>query len=143
MTELYGVPIARGLAVRPVVRRLIDFLNANDVQVWIVSASPEIAVRTAMQRFDLPGNLIGLRNKLDEGIISTEVDAPYSISEGKVDCIRALIDDCSRPVFAIGDSIHDLPMIAYADIPAVVDCTEKLTKEARRRGWYVLPVSAA
>jgi hypothetical protein len=33
MTELYGVSIARGLAVRPVMRRLIDFLNAIDVQL--------------------------------------------------------------------------------------------------------------
>jgi phosphoserine phosphatase len=138
-SELYGVPIARGLAVRPAVRKLIDFSEANGVQVWIVSASPEIAVRTAMRRFGLPGKLIALRNKMDHAVISMDLDAPYSIGEGKVDCIRTFIDDGKRPLFGLGDSIYDLPMIEYADIRAVVDCGNALTKAARRRGWFILP----
>src|ERR1700737_2951462 len=58
--------LARGLGVPPALRRLIDFSEANAVQVWIVSASPEIVVRTAMKRFGLPGKLIALRNKTDD-----------------------------------------------------------------------------
>jgi phosphoserine phosphatase len=138
-SELYGVPIARGLAVRPAARRLIDFSEGIGVQVWIVSASPEIAVRTAMRRFGLPGKLIALRHKMDHAVMSMDVDAPYSIGEGKVDCIRTFIDDGKRPLFGIGDSIHDLPMIEYADIRAVVDCGNALTRAARRRGWFILP----
>jgi phosphoserine phosphatase len=60
MEELYGIRIARGLAVRPALRRLIDFLHDNKVQVWIVSASAEIAVRTAMKYFGLSAKLIAL-----------------------------------------------------------------------------------
>jgi phosphoserine phosphatase len=137
VSELYGVPIAGGLAVRPVLRRLIDFLEANDVKVWIVSASPEIAVQTAMKCFGLPGKLIALRNKLDDAVISMDLDEPYSIREGKVDCIRMFIDAENRPLFGIGDSMHDLPMIEYADIHAVVDCDNALTMEATRRGWFI------
>jgi phosphoserine phosphatase len=40
-----------------------------------------------------------------------ELDAPYSIGEGKVDCIRTFIAAGNRPLFGIGDSMHDLPMI--------------------------------
>ena len=138
MEELYGIRIARGLAVRPALRRLIDFLHDNKVQVWIVSASAEIAVRTAMKYFGLSAKLIALRNKLEGGVISTDLDAPYSIREGKVDCIRTLIDAYHRPVLAIGDSVHDVPMLEYAHISAVVDCNEKLIKEARRRDWFIL-----
>ena len=141
-SELYGVPIARGLGVRPALRGLIDFSEANAVQVWIVSASPEIVVRTAMKRFGLPGKLIALRNKTDDSVISMELDAPYSIGEGKVDCIRTFIAAGNRPLFGIGDSMHDLPMIEYADIHAVVDCGNALTQEARRRGWFILPSRA-
>jgi phosphoserine phosphatase len=137
--ELYGVPIAVGLAVRPALRTLIDFCRANDVRIWIVSASPEIAVRTAMQRFGLPGQLIALRNRMANALLSSEVDEPYPIGEGKVDCIKAFIDRHTRPLLAIGDSIYDLPMIEYADVHAVVDCNNALTTEARRRGWFVLP----
>jgi phosphoserine phosphatase len=141
-SELYGVPIARGLGVRPALRGLIDFSEANAVQVWIVSASPEMVVRTAMKRFGLPGKLIALRNKTDDSVISMEFDAPYSIGEGKVDCIKTFIDAGNRPLFGIGDSMHDLPMIEYADIHAVVDCGNALTQEAPRRGWFILPSRA-
>jgi phosphoserine phosphatase len=140
--ELYGVTIARGLAVRTDLRNLIDFSEANDIQVWIVSASPEIAVRTAKNRFGLRGRLIALRSRMDGAVISLDVDPPCPIEEGKIDCIRTFIDDRNRPLFAVGDSIHDLPMIAYADIHAVVDCGNALTEEARRRGWFILPPRA-
>jgi phosphoserine phosphatase len=138
-TALYGIPIARGLAVRPSLQRLIDFSAANGVQIWIVSASPEIAVGAAMQRFGLSGNLIALRHRIDNGILSPTLDEPHSIAEGKVDCIKQRIDEGRRPLFAVGDSVYDLPMVEYADIQVVVERDNALTQEARRRGWFVLP----
>jgi phosphoserine phosphatase len=138
-TELYGIPIARGLAVRPGLRRLIDFSAANAVQIWIVSASPEIVVRAAMERFALSGNLIGLRHRIEKGVLSHTLDQPHSIAEGKVDCIKTYIHGSRRPLFAVGDSVHDLPMVAYAELGAVVEQDNALTQEARRRGWFVLP----
>jgi phosphoserine phosphatase len=138
-TELYGVAVARGLAVRPSLRRLIDFSSTHDIDIWIVSASPEIAVRAAMTRFGLGGNLIGLRHRIDNGILSPAIDEPHSIAEGKVDCIKQQIDGMRRPLFAVGDSVYDLPMVEYAEIHAVVEQDNALTQEARRRGWFVLP----
>jgi phosphoserine phosphatase len=138
-TELYGIPIARGLAVRPALRRLMDFSAANDVQIWIVSASPEIAVRAAMQRFGLRGNLIALRHRIENEVLSYALDEPHSIAEGKVDCIKAFIHGSRRALFAVGDSVYDLPMVEYADLHAVVERDKTLTQEARRRGWFVLP----
>jgi phosphoserine phosphatase len=138
-TELYGISIARGLAVRPGLQRLIDFAAASNIQIWIVSASPEIAVQAAMQRFELPGNLIGLRHRIDNELLSHALDEPHSIAEGKVDCIKTYVHESKRPLFAVGDSVYDLPMVAYADVPAVVERDNALTQEARRRGWFVLP----
>jgi phosphoserine phosphatase len=138
-TELYGIPIARGLAVRPGLRRLIDFAAANNIQTWIVSASPEVAVRAAMRRFGLSGDLIGLRHRIDGGVLSHALDEPHSIAEGKVDCIKQLIDGKRRPLFAVGDSVYDLPMVEYAELHAVVQRDNALTQQARRSGWFVLP----
>jgi phosphoserine phosphatase len=138
-TELYGIRIARGLAVRPGPQRLIDFSAAHNIQIWIVSASPEIAVQAAMRRFGLRGNLIGLRHRIDDEILSHALTQPHSIAEGKVDCIKAFIHESRRPLFAVGDSIYDRAMVAYADLHVVVECDNALTQEARRRGWFVLP----
>jgi phosphoserine phosphatase len=138
-TELYGVAVARGLAVRPSLRRLIDFSAAHNIDIWIVSASPEIAVRVAMTHFGLGGNLIALRHQVADDVLSPTLEEPHSIAEGKVDCIKKLIDSKRRPLFAVGDSVYDLPMVAYAEIHAVVEQDNALTQEARRRGWFVLP----
>src|ERR1700722_5506610 len=138
-TELYGIPIALGIAVRPALRRLIDFSAANNIQVWIVSASPQIAVQAAMRRFGLAGHLIALRHRLDNEVLTQTLDQPHSIAQGKVDCIKRYIDGTRRPLFAVGDSVYDLPMIEYADLHAVVARDNDLTQEARRRGWFVLP----
>jgi phosphoserine phosphatase len=139
-TELYGIPIARGLTVRPALRRLTAFAAANGIQIWIVSASPEIAVRAAMQRFGLSGDLIGLRHRIDGGVLSHALDEPHSIAEGKVDCIKRFIDGRRRPLFAVGDSVYDLAMVEYAELHAVVEHDNALTQQARRCGWFVLPV---
>jgi phosphoserine phosphatase len=139
--ELFGIPIARGLAVRPALQRLIEFSTANAIHIWIVSASPAIAVQAAMQRFGLPGNLIALRHRIVDGVLSRTLVAPHSIQEGKVDCIKIFIDGKRRPLFAVGDSIYDLPMLEYARLRAVVERDNAMTQEARRRGWFVLPSS--
>ena len=138
-TELYGIPIALGITVRPALRRLIDFSAANDIQVWIVSASPEIAVQEALRHFGLAGHLIALRHRLDNEVLTRLLDEPHSIAEGKVDCIKHFIHGTRRPLFAVGDSVYDLPMVEYADLHAVVERNNAMTQEARRRGWFVLP----
>lgn len=135
--ELYGLRIAHGLAVRPVMRALIDFCAARSIAIWIVSASPALAVGAAMQRFSIAGNLIALRHRSENGVLTPEVEQPCSIAEGKVDCIKAFIHASRPPLLAVGDSVYDLPMVD-AELPAVVERDNALTREARRRGWYVL-----
>jgi len=114
----------------------MDFSAANNVEVWIVSASPEIAVQTAMKRFRIAGNLIALRNRMHNRVLSREIAEPQSIAQGKVDCIKTLVNADSRPLIGVGDSIYDLPMLEYATIRAVVDRDRALTNEARPRGWF-------
>jgi phosphoserine phosphatase len=138
-TELFDIQIARGLAVRPALHRLIHFAVAKGIQIWIVSASPAIAVAAAMQRFGLPGNLIALRHRVGNEVLSQSLDEPQSIAEGKVACIKTFIDASRRPLFAVGDSIYDLPMVEYAELHAVVERDNALTQEACQRGWFVLP----
>jgi phosphoserine phosphatase len=137
--ELFGIPIARGIAVRPALRRLIEFATAKGIHIWIVSASPAIGVQAAMQRLDLPGNLIALRHRIVDGVLSRTLVAPHSIQKGKVDCIKTFVDGKQRPLFAVGDSVYDIPMLEYARLRAVVERDNAMTSDARRRRWFVLP----
>ncbi len=139
--ELYGVRIGCGLAARGAVRGLIAFAAENAIAVWIVSASPAIAVATAMERFGIAGKLIALRHRMAGAILSAEIEKPQSIAEGKVACIKTFIDPHRRPLLAVGDSIYDLPMIEYAELGAVVARDNAMTRLAGQRGWPLLPSS--
>jgi len=136
--ELYGVSIAHGLLARPAVKELMQFLRERGVTIWVISASPQIAVQVAMRHFGYKGQLIGLRNKLVDRILTEDIEEPYSIREGKVSCIQKYIDENERPVLCIGDSTNDQPMIEYSRIPVVVDCGNALAKLARERGWHLI-----
>ena len=137
-TELFGISIAKGLAVRPQVHELLSFLQKENVDIWIISASPEVTVSTAMRRFDIPGKLIGLRNMAVDGVLTSEIHEPYSIADGKVSCIKRYIDKERRPVFGIGDSMNDFSMVEYSNVHAVINRANALTKEAQTRGWFIL-----
>lgn len=137
-TSLYGIAIPKGLSTRPVAQELLTFLQKEGVEIWIISASPEIIVRSAMKHFGISTQLIGLRNTLNNGILTKEISKPYSIGEGKVTCIKTYIRTDARPLFGIGDSMNDFALIEYSTIRAIVNRTNGLTEEARKRNWFIL-----
>lgn len=137
-TELFGIAITKGIRVRPEIPEMFDFLQENGIAIWVVSASPEATVRAAMQYFNLPGTAIGLRNETDGAVLTADIKTPYSISDGKIDCIQTSIDPVQRPVFAIGDSMNDFPMLEYSRSRAVVDRKNELSRIAAARGWPAL-----
>jgi HAD superfamily phosphoserine phosphatase-like hydrolase len=137
--ELYGVKIAHGLPVRPQVRQLMEYLSAQGVAIWIVSASSEFAVRAALQHHRLPGQIIGIRNVIKDGILTPLLEEPMSVLTGKPACIKKFIDPNRAPLVGVGDSMNDLPMLETASIKVIVDRGNKLAEEARARGWFLIP----
>jgi phosphoserine phosphatase len=136
--ELYGVSIAQGLAERPEVLEIINFLEARRVAIWIVSASPQFAVQAAASYFHIPGKIIGLRNRIEDGAFSAELERPLSIGQDKVACIKAFINPNAVPILGAGDSMNDLPMLELAEIKIVVGRGNGLTKIAIARDWVIL-----
>lgn len=135
---LYGIHIERGLAVKPAVLTLMNFLKARQVPAWIVSASADPAVRAAMKHFGIESELIGVRSILNEGVYTSQLAQPVPIMEGKVLCIQKYIDPARAPIFAAGDAVGDTPMLETADIKVVVDRGNELAQIARERGWFLL-----
>lgn len=137
-TEIYGVKVAKGLAIRPAVFELIAHLKNLGVAVWVVSASPALLVAEAMKHFGLKAELIGIRQKINNGIVTAELERPLSILGGKVDCIKLFIDPNQKPLLGAGDSNNDLPMLEYSELKAVVDRGNSLATKAKSEGWTLL-----
>jgi phosphoserine phosphatase len=138
ITELFGRKIAKGIRPREQITELIGFLKNNGVEVWIISASPEMLVCGAMKHFNIEANLIGIRNTVVGGKVTSGLEKPLSIYEGKVDCIKKFINPKKRPLLGVGDSMNDMPMLEYCEIKAVVDRQNSLAEKARQNNWFLI-----
>ena len=136
--ELFGAKIAKGLAARPAVIELINDLKKQGIEIWIVSASPRLLVTEAMKNFGITAKLIGVRHVIKNGLITSELEYPLSVMDGKVDCIKLFIDPAARPLIGVGDSGNDLPMLEYSNLKAVVDRGNSLSEKAKAAGWNLL-----
>ncbi|HUC01696.1 MAG TPA: HAD-IB family phosphatase [Candidatus Paceibacterota bacterium] len=138
-TTLFGRTIAKGINLRESVVALMRQLRAHSIAVWIVSASPEIVVRGVVEYFNLEvDGVIGVRNIVYGGIVTSDLLEPLSIFDGKVSCIKEIISPSVRPILALGDSMNDLPMLEYAELRVVVDRGNALAEKAKAEGWFIL-----
>jgi phosphoserine phosphatase len=86
---------------------------ARHHRVWILTGSAELLGRVAGARMGIE-RVIGLRLREVGGRLTDELLPPRSCGEGKVLATRQLISE--HPVFAIGDSPTDLPVLRLATV---------------------------
>lgn len=135
---LYDIKIAKGIDVNPQIASLTQLLQQDDIQIWIVSASPR-AVIEPMRDHYFPGcSVIAINQELVRGKLTDKVIEPAPIYDGKVKCIQRDINRMVRPILAVGDSMNDRAMLEYAHIPVVVDRGNSLAAFARERHWHIL-----
>lgn len=136
---LFGIDVAKGLSVRPGVKALMESLLAAGCSVYVVTASSEEVVRSALKIWNFPEVVcIGVRNAESGGVFADTIEEPTPIIEGKVDCIKKFISADKRPVLGVGDSMNDLPMLEYAEIKVVVGRGNALAKKAEENSWYLI-----
>ena len=80
-------------------------------RVWILTGSGEIIGRAMGQHLGID-RVVGLRVRLDGDRLTEEIISPCTCGKGKVEAAQALIS--ARPVFSIGDSPTDLPLLRTA-----------------------------
>lgn len=137
--NLFGIEVAKGLSVRPQVKSLMELLLSNKFKIYIVTASSEEVVKSALKFWGFPEvACIGVRNKEVEGVFSDVIEEPAPIIDGKVDCIKKFISENKKPILAVGDSMNDLPMLEYSGIKVVVNRENGLSQKATEEGWFLV-----
>ena len=137
-TELFGIKIAKGLRIRKSVKKLAEEMNTLGVNIWIISASFQPVVATALHHYKLLGECIGINLVEKDGVFADVFVEPLSILEGKVDCIKQFIHPSVRPLLGVGDSMNDLPMLEYSQTKVVVDRGNALAEKAKEEGWRII-----
>ncbi|MBM4386290.1 MAG: HAD-IB family phosphatase [Deltaproteobacteria bacterium] len=125
---------------RSKMRLLVGKLRENGFEVWIISASNDWVIKAAARHMSVePEKSLGIRVGVENGLLTDEVVKPVTCNYGKVETIMQRIGE--KPLIACGDSMGDLEMLEYSEIPLIAGKHEekdsKIIEIARSRNWPV------
>ncbi len=141
VNELDPVPVFENQKI------LIEHLVKRNVKVFIVTASIKWAVEPGARFFGLNyDNVIGIRTKVNDGIITDVQEGPLTYRKGKVDAL--LIETGGKPPFlSSGNTEGDLSLLESATHLRIVmaaspksndnyQTERRLLDIAKERGWF-------
>jgi len=120
------------------IRRLIQTLQTQDWEVWIVTASPEVVVQVAAAHYDIPhAQVIGMRCALESGRYTPQVLEPITYRQGKLDALHRRCG--AGPQLAMGDSLSDASLLHAAQVGILVDRGDPALRDhAHEVGWHIV-----
>lgn len=132
------------------IKALIELLQKNSFEVWIVSASPEAMYQKFLsEQLEIPiTRIIGVKSVIRDGIITDEIIHPVPQDHGKKEVIESFIQD--KPLLVAGNSRGDKEMIEYAskihmivnpDEHIASDQKESIAQYARSNNWLIVNIS--
>lgn len=111
--EIVDEALGRGeVAPRPEVCELAHSLSRRH-RVWILTGSAEVLGLAMARRLGIR-HAWGLRQAFEGARLSHRTLPPVTAGVGKVGAVWEKLG--RRPVFAIGDSPHDLPLLRFARV---------------------------
>jgi HAD superfamily phosphoserine phosphatase-like hydrolase len=128
-------------------KKLIDLFLSKKVEVYIVTASVAWGVEPGAKRLQLPyENVIGVKTKISNGLVTADQDGPITYREGKV---AGLLEKTGgrKPFFACGNTTGDTALLSSAKLSLAVGAAkegdelfkteEALCGEAKKNGWMI------
>jgi len=127
-------------------KEIIEFLQAQGVEIYIVTASVKWTIEAAAKEMGIPAeNVIGVETEIKDGIITDVLKGHLTWADGKV---KALLDrtEGKKPFYVSGNTMSDVPMMhaashlaklihsAHKDHGIFLSETKAL-EEARKNGW--------
>lgn len=137
--EIGPLVLPQGIRIFRAVHDLITRLSGHGWEVLIVTASPEILIRSVIHYWQLPvERVLGMQLAVDGDIILPHIIEPMTSRQGKVERLQragyAKID------LAMGDSQNDFEMLSRAGLKIFLDRGKKaLTLQARQMGALIQP----
>jgi phosphatidylglycerophosphatase C len=112
--------VALATRLHPEVLPIVRWAAGRSIPLFVVSASPTIVVRAAIERLGLPvAEVFGMSVAVDGGVLAPRLVGPATYGTGKVDALRQATGG-SPTLGAFGDSVYDLPMLSEARISVAV-----------------------
>ena len=110
--------------------------HQNDIKV-LTSGSLSFLVHKIGSKLGIE-NCFGTDPEYFEGQFTGRVDGRPNFSEEKVRRINKWMDPNKfDQIFSYSDSIHDLPLLEFADFPMAISPDKELRRVAKEREWLI------
>lgn len=126
-----------------VIDRLTDelteelLLKHRDDTKILTSGSLTFLVKVIGQKMGIE-TCFGTDPEYKDSVFTGKVEGSPNFSEEKVRRIKIWMQSNHfEKIFAYSDSIHDLPLLEFSDIPSAISPDKKLLKVAEERMWMV------
>ena len=118
-----------------IMHEVIHLLRQWEYTIFVISASNDVSAKVAASTlFDIPvNNIAGIKPRILNGMITTQILNPIPVGDGKVAQYRLLSGDC-MPMIVATDSDMDLPLLQMCDpdgLAILVGENESLYAKAR------------
>lgn len=113
--------------------------NQNHL-VIIITSTHEFITRPIADLFEVD-YLIATKPEILNGQFTGQYIKPACFQRDKIKLFEAFIKSTDyriETIYAYSDSINDLPLLQYADIPTAVNPDEKLKKIAMMNNWQII-----
>lgn len=135
------------LPIFPHMKKLIEFLQERNFEIYIVTASVKWAVEPAAEHLGIDrDHVIGIETEVKDGLVSTRAILPVTWREGKR---TALLWKTGKrhPVFAAGNTTGDLALLqsashiafAHTTVPeahGIYTSEKDLLEAAKENDWF-------
>jgi len=99
-----------------IMHEVTHLLRQWEYTIFVISASNDVSAKVAASSlFDIPvNNITGIKPKIVNGIITSQLLNPIPVGDGKVAQYRLLSGDC-MPMIVATDSELDMPLLQMCD----------------------------
>jgi HAD superfamily phosphoserine phosphatase-like hydrolase len=119
----------------PEMRELVQRLRATGCDVWAVSSSIQLIIRSGMRRFGVPQDrILATEAATTDGVITDHLIRVPS-GPGKPEAIRSVLE--AAPDCAFGNAIWDREMLAMSTLAFAINPNPNLKEIAIAEGWTV------
>ena len=128
--------------ITPAARALVNLHRANGDTLVIITATNRFVTEPIAEEFEIP-HLIATEPEVLEGRFTGKVAGTPCYREGKVTRLKSWMQQQGQTfqdIWFYSDSHNDLPLLSIVDHPVAVNPDEILDREARKRGWQILPL---
>ncbi len=104
----------------PSMLSLMELLRKNKWKIFVITASPTIAIRSIISTFGLEKrSVLGMNLKIQDNKLTSTILDPYTYGDGKVSAYKEASTDSLDLSF--GDTRNDLPLLRFAKNGILID----------------------